>query len=709
MHVWFGRNGDRDLQTLKKGAAAVALAAWAVSTAALLAAAPALAQSMGTGPGSAGEGAAAPNVFTLGEVQVTARKPGQLSLSGTALSTDKLQTFDVASPVEALNLIPGAVGSQTGGARNEGVIYIRGFDRFETALSIDGIRVYLPADNRLDFNRFLTEDLSEIQVAKGYVSVINGPGAMGGSINLVTRKPTGPLTAELWAGGGFDNNGAANGYTLSGLLGTRADKYYLQVSGSRDDNSHYRLSDAYTPTSVQSGGDRGHSYSNDWRVNLKAGWTPNSTDEYSINYIQQDGSKGAPYSIYDPIATQKYWDWPVWNISSVYALTHTQVGPHLTVDGKAYYNQFINDLFSYSNAAQTLMTTPKAFKSYYDDSAYGGSLTLATDIVPRNTLKALFDFREDRHIQHETTFSPAIFTQPDQTSVEDTYSLALEDTFHATDKLDVDAGVSYDWRHLLQAQDYNAGLIHYPLADSDALNGQAAVTYHLSDETKIYADVSDRTRFPTLFDRFSSRFGGAISNPGLRPERALNYEIGGATQVTSRVKVEGAVFYSDVTDIIVSVPLIYQNTAVTQSQNVGHGQYYGFETAIFANVARDVDIGANYTFIRRVVDNPATPGFLLTGVPASKAFVYADWRLVPALTVTPSLDVASSRGTTNTAGTAYFNIGSYVLANLGLTWRVNDHIDVRAGIKNIFDRNYQLAYGYPEAGRTEYVTLHLHL
>lgn len=132
---------------------------------AVFAGGPALAQSAGS------------EVYTLGELQVTARRADQVSLSGTAITAQQMQTFDARTIPQALELIPGAIGSETGGPRNEGVIYIRGFDRFETTLSIDGIRVYLPADNRLDLNRFLTEDLSEVQVAKGYVSVINGPGA----------------------------------------------------------------------------------------------------------------------------------------------------------------------------------------------------------------------------------------------------------------------------------------------------------------------------------------------------------------------------------------------------------------------------------------------------------------------------------------------------------------------------------------------------
>lgn len=59
-------------------------------------------------------------------------------------------------------MVPGVSAANSGGSRNERLIFVRGFDRFQVPLSIDGIRVYLPADNRLDFGRFLTPDLAEI-------------------------------------------------------------------------------------------------------------------------------------------------------------------------------------------------------------------------------------------------------------------------------------------------------------------------------------------------------------------------------------------------------------------------------------------------------------------------------------------------------------------------------------------------------------------
>ncbi len=90
---------------------------------------------------------------------------------------------------------------------------MRGFDRFQVPLSIDGIRVYLPADNRLDYGRFLTPDVAEIQVAKGYASVLDGPGAMGGAINLVTRKPTKELEVEARGALELDRDLDYAGYT----------------------------------------------------------------------------------------------------------------------------------------------------------------------------------------------------------------------------------------------------------------------------------------------------------------------------------------------------------------------------------------------------------------------------------------------------------------------------------------------------------------
>ncbi|MGB8600896.1 MAG: Plug domain-containing protein, partial [Rhizomicrobium sp.] len=124
------------------------------------------------------------DVFGLGRIeQVTVTGTRDSAAIGeTTVGKDQLYQYGATTLDKALELVPGVSTSTTGGTRNEKLFYIRGFDRFQSPLYVDGIRVYLPADNRLDISFFNTGDLAEIQVEKGYVSVLSGPGAIGGAI-----------------------------------------------------------------------------------------------------------------------------------------------------------------------------------------------------------------------------------------------------------------------------------------------------------------------------------------------------------------------------------------------------------------------------------------------------------------------------------------------------------------------------------------------
>lgn len=220
----------------------------------------------------------------------------------------------------------------------------------------------------------------------------------------------------------------------------------------------------------------------------------------------------------------------------------------------------------------------------------------------------------------------------------------------------------------------------------------------------MHASVSSRARFPTVFERFSSRFGGATSNADLKAERATNYEIGGARSF-GPIRVEGAVFYSHLTDVIVAFPFVFNGQAVTQSRNLGKGDYYGGEIALNATVGRTLSLGANYTYTHRDLNDPSNAAFQPTGVPTHKAFAYADWSPTERLHIVPNVDIASDRWITNTAGTRYFRTGNYVQANLRIDYELIDGIDLGIGARNMFDDNFQLAEGFPEQGRSFFASV----
>lgn len=319
------------------------------------------------------------DTFVLGTIYLGEDENGQ---GGTTskVTGEEARKSGRATLNDTLATLPGVSSINTsGGSRNEPKVFVRGFDRWHVPLSIDGIRVYLPADNRLDYGRFLTPDLSEIQVQKSYVSVLNGPGGMGGAINLVTKKPTEAFEGEARLGieGGQGSVSGRSGY-LS--FGTKQDKWYAQASLMKRESDGFWLSKDFVPVPNEDGGLRNNTDTSDSRANLKFGFTPNATDEYVLSYTQQTGSKNAPYSILLPMDTgtgarpsgsQRDWTWPEWDISSLAFYSHTDLGGSY-VKTKVYYNTFDNTLSAWNNALHNAQTMGRAFDSVYDDYSLGG-------------------------------------------------------------------------------------------------------------------------------------------------------------------------------------------------------------------------------------------------------------------------------------------------------------------------------------------------
>jgi iron complex outermembrane receptor protein len=672
-------------------------------------------------------------IFTLGQLDL---------IGGSTITNEAMWTYNKQSVDQAINILPGVSSHSAGGSRNERDIFVRGFDRFRVPLSLDGVRIYLPADNRIDFSRFLTPDLAEIQVQKGYVSVLNGPGGLGGAINLVSRKPTKEIELEGRSGavfnGDLDDMNSWNSYAYAG---TRRDMFYAQVSGNIVDQDHFSLSHDFEPTSPaapnvgngEDGGDRDNSEFRDWRVNAKVGLTPNATDEYALNYTTQHGSKSAPLHT-DGLRVQgpRYWQTPEWDMDNLAFLSKTQIGEASYVKTNVYYNTFNNLLRSFNNRTYSQQVrNPQDFDSYYDDYAYGGSFEAGTNLIPMNTLKATVHYRRDNHTEH-SIIAPVSATpvhEPDQSNVEDTWSVAAENTFHATRRLDLVLGAGYDWLQPKLAEDFNAGaLFERETPGAEAYNAQGAAIYSYSDTGKTHVSISDRARFATAFERYSTRFGIAIPNPDLAPERAVNYEIGVADTIFRTARVSASVFYATLQDSIQPVyfsrttrpgAAAQSNSIQLQNQNVD-GEHYGVELSADWDVTPRLRVGGNYTYLERKLDyDDLSPTARPEGTPRHEAFIYLAWRPIDRLTLTPSLELASDRNALITSAATslipnpqipvgsppvlrnpnYIETGSYTLLNLQAEYQFTDSVSAAIGATNVLDDNYALAEGFPEPGR----------
>ncbi len=657
--------------------------------------------------------------ITIYAAPIATASVGANWFGGVTLTQPELRKFNRDTLDEALALAPGVTVSAVG-ARNETDVWIRGFDRWRVPLYQDGIPIYLPVDDRIDFSRFTTVDLASIQVSKGFASVIDGPGAMGGEINLVSRIASKPFEAEGRVGMTTDSGGRYQGSTDDLFIGSRQTHWFVQGAGSFTTQSHFRLASGYSPGTIQGAGDRIDSSHRDYKINLKAGYLAAGGAAYSVNFIDQVGKKcNPPVDGVIPasfLRTVKYWTWPAWDKKSVYWLSKNPIDRRGSfLKARLYYDRFFNQLDSYDSIAENTQNTPKSFDSTYDDRAAGGSLEL-DEVLPGqpDTVRAAILYRADQHNEMESTRNApfaTFYTQPWETAKEATSSYALENVYHPGARWDLVAGASYDRRHLIEDNQWVAAgttapfgySYSYPVADKHAYNYEFAVTRRYGREGSVRFSYADRSRFPTLFEMYSTRFGTFVNNPGLRPERS-HYAQAGIDDTVLETRVSVDIFYARVTAAIVAVPL---SPVQSENENIGVERREGYEIGLKRRIGGAFDIGMNYSNLVREVLAGNTPA---TDTPQAKFFGYADWHPLDGLSIVPSIDIEGRRwlqGALN--NTIYYRGGSFTRLNLKASYSWARGPEIEAGVDNLTDRNYLIEDGYHAPGRQYFVNFRVHL
>lgn len=700
------------------------------------------------------------NIFRLGEIAVSVVDDTTQVGSRTTVTAEEISAYTDSNTLEkALNLLPSVTETQVG-RRNEKSVSIRGFEMRQIAVMVDGVQSAMPYDYYPDLQTYTTGSLSEIQVSKGLSSVLAGPNTMGGIINMVTKRPEKEIEGNLTVTAKFGNSGAYNGILTSGNVGTNQGNWYLQAGATYNDINRWSVSDNYSPVQNtgnhffqagknysfplinENGGFRDGSSSQAEAANIKLGFTPNETDEYVIAYNYSNMEYDIPVyagQSYTSMAGSRptddeklayqltkpfYRSYPYYKKQTIYSLTNTALGDTGYVKTRLFYDTFKNrmDGIEYTNTDMTAIRNENGFPSLFNDYDFGGSVETGADLFKDNTTKIAFHYRKDVHRSKE------LGEDEWARDVDDTYSVALENTWHANDKTDMILGVSYDWLRVSNVK--NEDITDYRVND-DSLNPMAAVRYHYSDEGTVYAGVAQKSRFATQKSRFGTRTGNGtgIPNPDLKAEKAINYEIG-VSDTIGNVTFDAAAFYTDVrdTNLEVVVPSAECDSGFCyQTQNFGKSRVYGLELASVIRMTDSFDLGLAYTYMEKELRSSIAKAEDLkpTNVPKHKLTVYGDWRVAEGLNIIPKVEAYSSRYSTlggnnmvNAAVRVHGNgigtgigmqdgtkIGGFATAGLKVKYQPFDALEISAGVDNIFDKNYQLAEGYPEEGRNYFLTL----
>jgi iron complex outermembrane receptor protein len=624
-------------------------------------------------------------VFQLGEVTIAQKSNTD---SSEVLSSLKIEKFNRTDLSNALNLLPG-VNIANVGPRNESVVYVRGFDLRQVPVFIDGVPVYVPYDGYVDMGRFTTFDLAQINVSKGFASILYGANTMGGAINLISRKPVSK----------FEINGRAgifsgDGYRWNVNAGSRLGKFFYQVGASQLKQTSYPLSKDFKHRKYQQTDDRENAYRDDLKFSVKAGFTPNATDEYVIGYVNQQGEKGTPpYVGDDSKITTRFWKWPKWNKQSLYFISNTAIGINNKVKTRVYYDTFVNSLFSYDDTTYTKQSKGYAFQSFYDDYTLGGNAEFESRALSNNIFRLNVQYKRDVHREHD-------LGEPVQSYIDNTLSVGIENTYQILPSLAVVPGVSFNLRNSGEAQEYNATtkeLTDFAASKNNAVNAQVGLFWNITSNHSLRGSVARKTRFATIKDRYSYRMGQAIPNPDLGAEVAVNYDLSYTGKIADRLNLQASVFKSDIDDIIQQVDNVQPGRF--QLQNAGKAKFHGAEAGLDYQMIAGLKLGSNYTYIKR--KNKTNPAILFTNVPEHKVFGYVDYSFPKRAEILVSIEHNSDRNSTSYGTKAK----AYTLVNSKVSVKLYKFISAEAGLNNIFDRNYSLVEGFPEAGRNFFVNL----
>lgn len=629
--------------------------------------------------------------FALGTVVVTGARAqigelGESQVASVVTRNDFLQ-FNRDNVADALNLLSG-VSISTTDRRNEKLISVRGFDSRQVPLFIDGIPVYVPYDGNVDMNRFTTADLAAIQVAKGFSSVAYGPNALGGAINLISRKPRMSLEgdAEIGFGTGNERQVRVN-------VGSNQGKWYLQAGASLLQNDNFRLSSDFKPTKTEDGGARDNAYRKDDKLSFKVGLTPNAGDEYALSYYKQDGEKGQPPST-DPAVVTRYWKWPYWNKESLYFISNTAIGSLEALKVRFYHDSYDNETDTYTNNSYTTLKTSgsgsvSTGRSIYNDRTSGGSVELDSKRFSAHRLLFITHYKADDHKETDAKGSTNAI-------LKDTLvSYAAEDNIQLDPALTLSLGIGQ--HHLRPDTVFSVSNAYKLPGATKANNVQAGLFYDWTTSASLYATFAKKTRMPTLKDRYTQALGTYVENPNLQPEESNNYEVGYKGQPWAGAKAEAAIYYSDINDKIQSA-LLGTSTNCTlpkscQWQNIGKVRASGLELGLRSPVSPWLEVGGNYTLTD--LRNISNPSVRLTNVPRQKLIAHVLFKPYGAMDLIAFVEHDSSRWDSVT----FVEVPGFTTMNLKAVYHATQSFSAEVGVTNLADKYYAMADGFPSPGR----------
>jgi len=571
----------------------------------------------------------------------------QIGASVTVVPEAVIEAQEYRTVEEALRAVPGVEVQQSGSPGKLTTVRIRGAGPTQIQVLIDGVRVKSTTTGDFDFADLPVDDVERIEVVRGPQSTLYGADAIGGVINIITKRGRGKPTAfvDLEAGN-YDTFRERAG--VSGAVGP----WNFSLGVSRLDFGGQFRNDEHSVTSLNG------------RVGLAL---PNK-GEVALVGRYGDGHRGIPFrTVFPDFDANREQD------DRVALLSLEWRQPWTAWYETALRLSAVRSSLTFRDPAEPGDPDGFGFRSDIESERREVDWLHRVDLGRIDTVTAGFEYRS------EEGTNKGLFSE-----TTDTWAVFVQNELRLFERLFLTAGVRYDDNS----------------AFGDQTTARAAASYLIkASDTRLKASWAQGFRAPTFNELFFPGFPpcGPFGNRDLRPEESESWDAGVEQHfLDRRVRVAATVFRNDFTDLI-QTTLVDPANFCFQAQNVGRARTQGIE--VEASVAPIDRLLLSLAYTHTDTEDRQTGEPLRRFAPNRWALT-AIYELIRGLRLTAELFVVSSQfevpGQPRNDGYVVVNVGGAY--RLPWRWGALSNLTIHVKVQNLLNEDYAETQGFPALG-----------
>ncbi len=572
--------------------------------------------------------------------------------SVTVVTREQIQHSGQSSVAGVLRGVAGVDVVQQASPGSTTSVFMRGANSEHTKVLLDGIPMNNPADptRRFDFGSLTIDNIERIEIVRGPQSLIYGSDAIGGVINIITRRGEGPMSASVTA--------------MGGSFGTHEER----VSVSGGDASHYYSfggsylqTDGFSSVSRRFGGIESDGYRNA-SLSGRYGWTPSESLNVDYVFRYTDADVEIDGFLTDDLIRQT-------RSEQFYNRVQLQ---SLSFDG------LVQQKAGFSYTDNVLVDTNPGF---FGTPRFAGQLSQVDyqanlQLLENNTLTGGVDYLHEQG-------SPFAGTRQTQ----NLKGVFVQDQFSIGERSHTTIGVRWD----------------------DHSTAGTAQTYRFTQsfdvlETggRIHGSLGRGFRAPAIAQRF-----GFAGNPNLRPEFSKGWDVGMEQPLfDGNLVVDATYFRNDFKDLM---QFVFDPAAANGFgflQNVQLANAMGVEFTATAQLTCKTTLTASYTYTdtEDLLNNRQ-----LLRRPRNKVGLNVQHRfLCDRATINAYMLFAGARQDFDAIGNIV-TLSDYITLNLSGAYDLSDSWQVFGRVDNLTDSDYEEVFGFATPGVSGYAGLRLSL